>query len=323
MGNVLIVVESQGDHVRAASLPAITFGKQLAEKAGGKLSLLVVGKNASAVANDAAKYGSAEVLAAEHPGLEHYLAETFAPIVAKAAKDKGASAVAMTSTSTGKDLMPRVAAMLDAGLVSDVIGIVGPTSFKRPMMAGNIIATVEVATPTICATIRQTEFKPAEAGGAASPIAKIDATVGDGTRAEFVGVAESKSERPELTEAKIVVSGGRGMREGKNFEQVAALADLLGGAMGASRAACDAGMVPNDLQVGQTGKVVAPQLYIAIAISGAIQHLAGMKGSKTIVAINKDPEAPIFQVADYGLVTTWEQAIPQLLDEIKKLKANQ
>jgi electron transfer flavoprotein alpha subunit len=321
MGNVLIVVESQDSHVRTASLPAVTFGKQVAEKAGGQVSILVIGANASAVGADAAKYGAAEVLVAEHPGFGHYLAETFAPVVAKVAKEKGASHVAMTSTSTGKDLMPRVAALLDAGLVSDVISVVSANSFKRPMMAGNVIATVEVSTPTVVATVRQTEFKPAEAGGAASPVSKVDATAPSDTRAEFVSVAESKSERPELTEAKIVVSGGRGMKEGKNFEQVAALADLLGGAMGASRAACDAGMVPNDLQVGQTGKVVAPQLYIAIAISGAIQHLAGMKGSKTIVAINKDPEAPIFQVADYGLVATWEQAIPQLMQEIKKLKA--
>ncbi len=321
MGNVLVVIETQDGHLRTASLPAVTFGKQMAEKAGGKLSLLVIGAGVDGVAAEAAKYGAADVLVADHPGLKDYLAETWAPIVAKAAKDKGASVVAATSTSTGKDLMPRVAALLDAGLVSDLIAIVGPTSFKRPMMAGNIIATVEVGTPIVCATIRQTEFKPAEAAGAASPIAKLDATAASDTRAEFVGVQASKSERPELTEAKIVVSGGRGMKEGKNFEQVAALADLLGGAMGASRAACDAGMVPNDLQVGQTGKVVAPQLYIAIAISGAIQHLAGMKGSKTIVAINKDPEAPIFQVADYGLVTTWEQAIPALMEEIKKLKA--
>jgi electron transfer flavoprotein alpha subunit len=321
MGNVLIVVETQDGQLRTASLPAVTFGKQLAEKAGGKLSLLVVGAGADGAAAEAAKYGAAEVLVADHPGFKNYLAETFAPVVAKVAKEKGASHVAMTSTSTGKDLMPRVAALLDAGLVSDVIAIVSDKQFKRPMMAGNVIATVEVGTPTVVATVRQTEFKPAEAAGGASPISKIDATAAGDTRAEFVGVQASKSERPELTEAKIAVSGGRGMKEGKNFEQVAALADLLGGAMGASRAACDAGMVPNDLQVGQTGKVVAPQLYIAIAISGAIQHLAGMKGSKTIVAINKDPEAPIFQVADYGLVTTWEQAIPALMEEIKKLKA--
>ncbi|MDB4968243.1 MAG: electron transfer flavoprotein subunit alpha [Myxococcales bacterium] len=321
MGNVLIVVETHNGQLRTASLPAVTFGKQLAEKAGGTLSLLVVGNNVAGAATEAAKLGAAEVLVAEHPGLEHYLAETWAPVVVKAAKEKGATVIGATSTSTGKDLLPRVAALLDAGLVSDVIGIVNATTFKRPMMAGNVIATVEVGTPIIVATVRQTEFKPALADGAAAPISKVDATVPSDTRAEFVGVAESKSERPELTEAKIVVSGGRGMKEGKNFEQVAALADLLGGAMGASRAACDAGMVPNDLQVGQTGKVVAPQLYIAIAISGAIQHLAGMKGSKTIVAINKDPEAPIFQVADYGLVTTWEQAIPALMEEIKKLKA--
>jgi electron transfer flavoprotein alpha subunit len=323
MGNVLIVVETQNGQLRTASLPAVTFGKQMAEKAGGSLSLLVIGAGVGNAAAEAAKYGAAEVLVAEHPGLEHYLAESWAPIVAKVAKEKGATVVAMTSTSTGKDLLPRVAALLDAGLVSDVIAIVGPTSFKRPMMAGNVITTVEVTTPVVVATVRQTEFKPAEATGAAAPVGKVDATVAADTRAAFVGVAESKSERPELTEAKIVVSGGRGMKEGKNFEQVAALADLLGGAMGASRAACDAGMVPNDLQVGQTGKVVAPQLYIAIAISGAIQHLAGMKGSKTIVAVNKDPEAPIFQVADYGLVQNWETAIPQLLEEIKKLKAAQ
>ena len=323
MSNVLIVVETHNGKLRTAALPAVTFGKQMAEKAGGTLSLLVIGANVADAGGDAARYGAAEVLVADHPQLQHYLAETYAPIVAKVAKDKGAGVVAMTSTSTGKDLMPRVAALLEAGLVSDVIAITGPTSFKRPMMAGNVIATVEVSTPVVVATVRQTEFKPAEATGAAATVSKVDATVADGTRAEFVGIAESKSERPELTEAKIVVSGGRGMREGKNFEQVAALADLLGGAMGASRAACDAGMVPNDLQVGQTGKVVAPQLYIAIAISGAIQHLAGMKGSKTIVAINKDAEAPIFQVADYGLVTTWEQAIPQLMEEIKKLKAAQ
>ena len=321
MGNVLVVVEAHDGKLRTASLPAITFGKQMAEKAGGTFSLLIAGKGVAGAAEEAAKFGAAEVLVADDAKLEHYLAETYAPIVAKAAKDKGATVVAATSTSTGKDLLPRVAALLDAGLVSDVIAIAGPTSFKRPMMAGNVIATVEVTTPIIVASIRQTEFKPAEPAGGGSTITKLDGAIADGTRAEFVSVAESKSERPELTEAKIVVSGGRGMKEGKNFEQVAALADLLGGAMGASRAACDAGMVPNDLQVGQTGKVVAPQLYIAIAISGAIQHLAGMKGSKVIVAINKDAEAPIFQVADYGLVTTWEQAIPQLITEITKLKA--
>jgi len=183
-----------------------------------------------------------------------------------------------------------------------------------------VLAEIEVATPTIVATCRQTEFAPTQAVDAPCPIRKLTVGGFDARGAKFVSVTAQKSDRPELTEAKIVVSGGRGMREGKNFEGVAALADVLGGAMGASRAACDAGMVPNDLQVGQTGKVVAPNLYIAIAISGAIQHLAGMKGYKVIVAINKDPEAPIFQVADYGLVDTWEKALPALTEQVKKLK---
>jgi electron transfer flavoprotein alpha subunit len=321
MGNVLVVVEESGGQVRTASLPGVSFGLKMAEAAGGKLSLLLLGSAASKAAEQAAKLGAAEVLVAEDPKLEHYLAETYAPIVAKAAKDKGATVVGATGTSTGKDLMPRVAALLDAAMVADVVGVEGANKFKRPMMAGNVIEHVEVASPITVVTVRQTEFPPAQPGSAAAAVSKIDPGPIDARGAQFVSLSEAKSDRPELTEAKIVVSGGRGMREGKNFEQVAALADLLGGAMGASRAACDAGMVPNDLQVGQTGKVVAPQLYVAIAISGAIQHLAGMKGSKTIVAVNKDPEAPIFQVADYGLVATWEQAIPQLMEEIKKLKA--
>jgi len=325
MANVLIVLEHADGHLRTASLPAVTFGKQAAEKSGGSLTLLLLGAHgkASAAADEASKLGAGEVLVAEHAGLEHFLAETYAPIVAQVAKEKGAGVVAATGTSFGKDLVPRIAAMLDAGMVADATAVLGPKTFRRAMMAGNVIATVEVSTNVVAATVRQTEFAPAQPGGAASPIGKVAVAAVDARGASFVSLSASKSERPELTEAKIVVSGGRGMREGKNFEQVAAVADLLGGAMGASRAACDAGMVPNDLQVGQTGKVVAPQLYVAIALSGAIQHLAGMKGSKVIAAINKDPEAPIFQVADYGLVGTWEQAIPQLIEEIKKLKAAQ
>jgi electron transfer flavoprotein alpha subunit len=322
MATVLIVVETAGGNVRTASLPAVSFGKLMAEAAGAKLELLVIGAGSSPAAAEAAKLG-ADVVLVDDARLEHYLAETYAPVVAQAAKERGATVVAATGTSLGKDLLPRVAALLDAPLVADVIGVIGANTFKRPMLAGNVIEHVEVAAPIVCATIRQTEFPPAQAGGAAGTVNGLTAAAVDAHGAEFVSLSTSKSERPELTEAKIVVSGGRGMREGKNFEQVVALADLLGGAMGASRAACDAGMVPNDLQVGQTGKVVAPQLYVAIAISGAIQHLAGMKGSKTIVAINKDPEAPIFQVADYGLVTTWEKAIPELSDEIKKLQASQ
>jgi electron transfer flavoprotein alpha subunit len=320
MGNVLVVVESAGGHVRTASLHAVTFGKKMAELHGGKLHLLVAGQGVDAAAAEAAKLGAAEVLVADAPELAHPLAETWATAVAQAAKDVGATVVAATATAVGKDVLPRAAALLDCGMVSDVVAITAANRFRRPVLYGSVLAEVEVSTPTIVATCRQTEFPPAAAEAAVAPIRKLALTALDARGATFVSLSAQKSDRPELTEAKIVVSGGRGMREGKNFEGVAALADLLGGAMGASRAACDAGMVPNDLQVGQTGKVVAPNLYIAIAISGAIQHLAGMKGSKVIVAINKDAEAPIFQVADYGLVDTWEKALPALTAEVKKLK---
>jgi electron transfer flavoprotein alpha subunit len=320
MGNVLIVLESADGHVRTASLHAVTFGKKMAELQGGKLQLLVIGQGVDAAAAEAAKLGAAEVLVADDAQLAHPLAETWAGAIAQAAKEAGASLIAATATSVGKDVLPRVAALLDAGLAADVIGVSAANRFKRSVLYGAVVAEVEVSGPTIVATVRQTEFPPAAADGAAAPIRKLAISGLDDKGAKFVSVSAQKSDRPELTEAKIVVSGGRGMREGKNFEPIAALADLLGGAMGASRAACDAGMVPNDLQVGQTGKVVAPNLYIAIAISGAIQHLAGMKGSKVIVAINKDAEAPIFQVADYGLVDTWEKTLPLLTAEVKKLK---
>ncbi len=321
MGNVLIVVETHEGHARTASLSAVTFGKKMAELHGGKLHLLVLGKGVDGAAAEVAKLGGAEVLVADAPELEHPLAETWAAAIAQAAKDVSATVIAGTATAVGKDCLPRVAALLDCGMVSDVVAVTAANRFRRAILYGAVLAEVEVSTPTLVATVRQTEFAPATAeGGAAAAVRKLAVTGLDARGAKFVSISAQKSDRPELTEAKIVVSGGRGMKEGKNFEQIAALADLLGGAMGASRAAADAGMVPNDLQVGQTGKVVAPNLYIAVAISGAIQHLAGMKGSKVIVAINKDPEAPIFQVADYGLVDTWEKALPALTAEVKKLK---
>ncbi len=324
MGNVLIVVEGSEGQLRTGSLSAVTFGKEMrAQGGGGELYLLVVGHDVGKIAEEAAKLGAKEVLTVDNAAMQHYLAESYAPVVAKAAREKGATLVAATATSFGKDLLPRVAALLDAGMVSDVAAVVGPKKFRRPMMAGNVLVEVEALTDVVVVSVRQTEFAPAQAEAAAATITAFDGGAGEAKGAEFVSLAAAKSERPELTDAKVVVSGGRGMREGKNFELVAQIADLLGGAMGASRAACDAGMVPNDLQVGQTGKVVAPQLYLAIAISGAIQHLAGMKGSKVIAVINKDPEAPIFQVADYGLVATWEASLPLLIEEIKKLKAAQ
>ena len=318
MGNVLIVLETQEGHVRTASLHAVTFGRKMAELQGGTLHLLVVGKGVDAAAAEAAKLGAA-VLVADAPELEHALAETWATAIVQAAKEVSATVVAATATSVGKDVLPRVAAMLDAGMASDVVAITAANRFRRPVLYGAIISEVEITSPTIVATVRQTEFPAAQPEGSGE-VKKLTVTGLDAKGSQFVSITAQKSDRPDLTEAKIIVSGGRGLKEAKNFEQVAALADLLGGAMGASRAAADAGMVPNDLQVGQTGKVVAPSLYIAVAISGAIQHLAGMKGSKVIVAINKDADAPIFQVADYGLVANWEQALPALTAEVKKLK---
>jgi electron transfer flavoprotein alpha subunit len=239
-------------------------------------------------------------------------------------KATGASAVVAAATSTGKDVLPRATALLGAGMASDVVAVLGPRSFRRPTYAGNALCEVEVATPTVVVSVRQTGFPPATPRPAIGAVTSLDpALLGplDPLGAEVLGVHGTTSARPDLTEAKVVVSGGRGMKAGENFKILEELTDLLGGALGASRAACDAGMVPNDLQVGQTGKVVAPELYIAVAISGAIQHLAGMKGSKVIVAINKDAEAPIFQVADYGLVATWETAIPALVAALRQRHA--
>ncbi|MCS6913967.1 MAG: FAD-binding protein [Myxococcales bacterium] len=323
MGNVLIVLEHTGERLRPSALSAITFGQQAQQHQGGKLLLLLIGDRLDGAAREAATFGADAVLVASAPALHPYLAETWAPVVARAAREQGATLVGAIATAVGKDLMPRVGALLQAAYVSDITSMIAPRSFTRTSNAGNVIQTVEAQTDVVVVSARQTEFAHAKAAGGGSPIVSIDPGPVDPLGAEFVELRAEKRERPDLTEARIVVSGGRGMREAKNFKYIEEICDYLGAAMGASRAACDAGMVPNDLQVGQTGKVVAPDLYIAVAISGAIQHLAGMKGSKVIVAINKDPEAPIFQVADYGLVTTWEKALPELAAELKKLTAAQ
>jgi electron transfer flavoprotein alpha subunit len=319
MGNVIVYLESSGSSLRGSAANAVNAARQLAGKMGGAVTALVIGKGASGAANEAKKLAP-KVIAVDDGALEHYLAETYAPIVARVAKEQGATGVVSIASNLGKDLLPRVAAALDAGMASDVSAVVSDKQFKRPILAGNAIATVEVSTPVVCVTARQTEFPAAEALGAEGAVENAPAGAIDAKGAEFVSIAQSKSERPELTDAKIVVSGGRGMKSKENFVHIEALADTMGAAVGASRAATDAGFAPADWQVGQTGKVVAPDLYWAIAISGAIQHLAGMKGSKTIVAVNKDSEAPIFQVADYGLVGTWEKTIPELVDAIKKHK---
>ena len=321
MAGVVVFCESAEKGIRSASLPALTAGAELARQAGGAVTAVVIGAGVGAAAQDAARY-AAKVIAYDDARLAAPLAETYAPLLADAVKRAGAGALLATATSTGKDILPRAAALLGAGMASDVVAVLGANRFRRPAYAGNALEEIEVSSAVIVASARQTAFPPAAPGGGAGTVESAPSGNVDALGAEVLGLHATKSARPDLGEAKVVVSGGRGMKAGENFKILEQLTDLLGGALGASRAAADAGMVPNDLQVGQTGKVVAPQLYIAVAISGAIQHLAGMKGSKVIVAVNKDPEAPIFQVADYGLVATWENAIPALIAEIKKLKAS-
>jgi electron transfer flavoprotein alpha subunit len=321
MSNVLIVAEQVGGVVRKATLNALGAGRELARRTGGKLHVLVLGKGVGAVAQELAKTG-ADVRVADAPALEHYVAEAWAPVVAAAAKELQATFVGAASTAMGKDLLPRVACRLDAGMATDVLAFNGDgaqVTFRRPMWAGNVIADVEIASAVKVFTARTTDFAAAQPEGAAGQVTPIAAAVdASASRARFVSFQEVKSERPELTEARVVVSGGRGTKG--DFKEVEALADELGAAVGASRAAVDAGWVPNDWQVGQTGKVVAPELYVAAGISGAIQHLAGMKGSKVIVAVNKDPEAPIFQLADYGLVADLFKALPELRALVKAAK---
>jgi electron transfer flavoprotein alpha subunit len=318
MAKILVVAEQYQGQLRAATLTAIAAAKSAAEKNGGDFAILVLGANVGAVADKLTTYGASKVLVADSPALDRYIAETYGKVVSDVAKAEGASLVLATSTTLGKDLLPRVAARLGAGMASDITEVVSANQFKRPTFAGNVIATVEVSTPVIVASVRGTAFAPAAATGGASEKAAVTVAV-DAPKAKFVSFDETKSERPGLTEAKIVVSGGRGTKG--DFKPIEQLADALGAAMGASRAAVDAGWVPNDMQVGQTGKIVAPSLYIAVGISGAIQHWAGMKDSKVIVAINKDGEAPIFQGADFGLIGDLFKVIPELVDELKKQKA--
>jgi electron transfer flavoprotein alpha subunit len=321
MGNILALCEFSGSQLRSSALSNLTFARQAAIAHGGEVLILLIGAGAAAAGASAAKFAS-KVITVEDPGLTNYLAETYAPVVARLAIENSASVVTATATSLGKDLLPRVAGLLDAGMASDIAKMEAGNRFSRPILAGNAHSSVEISTPIICVTVRQSEFAAAAESGAGSVTAAPAGAI-DSMRASFERLESQKSDRPDLSDAKVVVSGGRGMRSGENFKVLEELADLLGAAMGASRAATDAGMVPADWQVGQTGKVVAPNLYFAVAISGAIQHLAGMKGSKTIVAINKNKDEPIFQVADYGLVAEWEKAVPELISEIKKLKAGQ
>ncbi|CAO3429881.1 FAD-binding protein [Azospirillum argentinense] len=310
--SILVIAEHDNAALKAATLNAVSA----AAKIGGEIHVLVAGQGAQAVAEAAAKVaGVAKVLLANDAAYAHPLPENVAPLVVNLAKGYGH--VLAAASSEGKNLLPRVAALLDVAAISDITGVVSADTFERPIYAGNAIATVKSADPIKVVTVRTTAFEAAATTGGSATVEAIAGT-GDAGSAKFVGQELTKSERPELTQAKIVVSGGRGMQSGENFKLLEALADKLGAAVGASRAAVDAGFVPNDYQVGQTGKIVAPELYIAVGISGAIQHLAGMKDSKVIVAINKDEEAPIFQVADYGLVADLFKAVPELTAALDK-----
>jgi electron transfer flavoprotein alpha subunit len=323
MTDVLVVAELMDKGLRRNTLSAITLAKTVAQGTGGAFDILAIGEGAKAAAEQAAKFGARKVLAAEVAG--GYFAEKYAPTVAEVSKSGNYGVITATASTYGKDLLPRVAARLGAGYVSDIRRASvegGKPKYQRPMYAGNVFGTVSVNTPVQVVTVRQSEFEAAAEAGSASPISEV-AVASDAAaqKIEFVSLQSQKSARPELTEARIVVSGGRALKSGENFKTVLEpLVDALGAAMGASRAAVDAGYVPGDLQVGQTGKVVAPNLYIAVGISGAIQHLAGMKGSKTIVAINKDKEAPIAQVADYFLVADLFTAVPEMAQKVKALK---
>ncbi|WP_027804841.1 electron transfer flavoprotein subunit alpha/FixB family protein [Paraburkholderia caledonica] len=307
----LVIAEHDNTSIKGATLNTIAA----AQKVGGDIHVLVAGQNAQAAADAAAKLaGVSKVLLADAPQLAEGLAENVEATVLNIAKDY--SHIFAPATAYGKNIAPRIAAKLDVAQISDITAVDSPDTFERPIYAGNAIATVQSADPIKVITVRTTGFDAVAAEGGNATVEKIEAAADAGI-SQFVSREVTKLDRPELTSAKIIVSGGRGLGNGENYTKVLEpLADKLNAALGASRAAVDAGFVPNDYQVGQTGKIVAPQLYVAVGISGAIQHLAGMKDSKVIVAINKDPEAPIFSVADYGLVGDLFTLVPELVSEL-------
>jgi len=309
----LVVAEHDNAAVKPATLNAVAAAKEIA---GPEVDILVAGKDCRAVAEAAAQIaGVRKVLLADDGAYDHGLAENVAPLVIKLSENY--SHLLAPATTSGKNLMPRVAALLDVMQISDISVVVSPDTFVRPIYAGNALQTVQSKDAIKVITVRGTAFPPGGATGGSAAIDPVSSTGAAGL-SEFLGAELSKSERPELTSARVIISGGRGMQSGDNFHLLEKVADKLGAAVGASRAAVDAGFVPNDYQVGQTGKIVAPELYIAVGISGAIQHLAGMKDSKVIVAINKDEEAPIFQIADYGLVGDLFKLLPELADELER-----
>lgn len=304
--SILVIAEHDNSSLKPATLNSVTAAQAI----GGDIDILVIGSNCQGAAEQAAQVaGISKVLVADNAAYGHQLAENVAPLIAEVGAEY--SHVLATATTTAKNILPRAAALMDVQAISEISAVVSADTFKRPIYAGNVIATVQSSDAIKVLTVRGTAFDAAPAEGGSATIEAI-ASAHDAGKSEFKGEEVAKSDRPELTAAKIVVSGGRGMGNGDNFSMIYSIADKLGAGVGASRAAVDAGFVPNDMQVGQTGKIVAPDLYVAVGISGAIQHLAGMKDSKVIVAINKDEEAPIFSVADYGLVADLFTALPEL-----------
>ena len=315
--SVLLIAEHNNKEIRPFTLNAITAASQI----DADLHVLLIGNNCGDVAKSLSEMPSIKkVLHTEAAHYENYLAENFAPLIVKISEKY--SHIVSSANTFGKNLMPRVAALLDTSQVSDIIKVISPDTFLRPIYAGNAFATVKSADAKKCITIRPTSFEACETSGGSAPIEKVE-SVAEFSSSKFIKREEVKSDRPELGTARVVISGGRGMQNGENFKLINAVADKLNAAIGASRAAVDAGYISNEHQVGQTGKVVVPDLYIAVGISGAIQHLAGMKESKIIVAINKDGEAPIFSVADYGLEADLFEALPQFLEELNKLNTIQ
>ncbi|MBI3071177.1 MAG: electron transfer flavoprotein subunit alpha/FixB family protein [Deltaproteobacteria bacterium] len=322
MGNTLVIAEVHNGALRKATLTAVTFAKKAAANEGGAIFGLVVGSGVGAVADDFRRFGLAKVFVADNAAYQHALATTYAAVVAEVVKENGVTLVTATATAFGKDLLPRVAAKLDAGMVSDISDVVDGSTFVRPLFAGNALARVKVSSTIKVVSVRGTAFDAAKPAGNAADVVAITSAPADAVGTTFVRFDETKSARPELTEAQTIVSFGRGLKGPENIPIVEKLCDALGAGLGATRAVVDAGWVPNDFQIGQTGKVVAPTLYFAVGLSGAIQHVAGMKDSKVIVAINKDAEAPIFKVSDYGLVGDLFKVVPELVEAIIKAKAS-
>jgi len=323
MANILVLAEHDNGQLKLATLSAVGFARKVVAETGGAFDLLVIGENVGGTAESLRNLGAANVLVADHALLKHPLGDKCAHIVAEVAKQRGSTIVAGAASTFSKDILPRAAALLDAGMLSDVVDVHRDGDdfiFKRVLFAGNAIATVKLAGAVKFLTVRAAAFAHPAKGADASPVVRIAVAADKLPGFTEYGGSEAKvAGRPDSTEARVVVSGGRGVKTAEDFERlIGGLADALGGAVGSSRALVDSGITPNSLQVGQTGKIVAPDLYIAVGISGAIQHLAGMKDTKVIVAINKDADAPIFEVADFGLVGDAYQVVPELIGKLKK-----